>query len=394
MPTETVVRYRTIDDDEHDAAIKALCLGFSIPDRHERYRRLIRPERVRVVEAGGELATVLYYGRLGQWWHGRSLPSAQVLGLATPPQHRGRGYGTELLRGLLGELHADGVPTMTLYASTARLYRGAGLEYAGGWTRYEARAEHLPRTTAPYQARQVPLDDIGEIRALYRRVAPGRHGALDRDETWWQNTFLRERDGHTPLAFVLDGPDGPAGWLIATFDQDPSWSARIDVRDWGCLPGAQPALLGFLGGYGALDARVTWTGPDLDPALLALPDHSFRIARRDPWMLRIVDLPAAFTARPYPAGVAGRAGFTVTDRLCPWNSGSWLLEVADGKATLERGPAGPASADVRGLAALFTGYQEPADLAAAGLLGGFDDDTLAFLHAAFTTRRPWTAEHY
>jgi predicted acetyltransferase len=391
MTSAHAATYRAISEGEHEAAKGLLRLGFSMPAERERFGQA-EPTWFRVVEAGGELVTSLIHARLGQWWLGGRVPSAQVVALATPPQHRGYGYGTRLLQGLFDELHGDGVATVTLFASTAPFYRGAGFEYAGDWTLYEARAEHLPRTTAPYRARQAPLDDFGEIRELYARVAPGRHGALDRDEAWWRARFCHD----DPVAFVLDGPDGPAGWLIADLHivEQPVWGARARVRDWGGLPGTQAALLGLLGGYGPLDGVATWSGPDPDPALLALPERSFSVVRREPWMLRVVDVPAAFTARPYPAGVRGRVGFTVQDPLCPWNSGAWLLEVDGGQGQVERAPEAAASAHVRGLAALFTGYQDPADLAAAGLLGGLDEAALGFLRDAFTTRRPWTAEHY
>lgn len=391
MPSDRAARYRTISDAEHDASRGVIALGFAMPAERERFH-WTKPDRFRVLEAGGELVTALYHARLRQWWLGQPIPSAQVMVLATPPQHRGHGYGTELLRALLTELRDSGTATATLFASTAPFYRGAGFEYAGDWTTYEARAEHLPRTTAPYQARQVPVDDLKEIRALYGRVAPGRHGALDRDEDWWKVRFLRG----DPVAFVLDGPDGAAGWMIASLQvvDYPTWRARVNVRDWGCLPGAEPALLGLLGGYGALDGVVTWSGPDPDPALLALAEPRVRVSRREPWMLRLVDLRTAFTARPYPEWVRGRAVFAVEDRQCPWNRGDWVLEVAGGEGRVEQSSASGASAHVRGLAALFTGYQDPASLAAAGLLRGFDDGTLAFLRAAFASPRPWTAAHY
>src|SRR5215203_6674328 len=83
------------------------------------------------------------------------------------------------------------------------------LPIAGSWTMYEARAEHLPRRTAPYQARPVSLDDPAELAEVYRRGAPSRHGALERGERFWRRLARGGKD-KTIAAFVLDGPDGPA----------------------------------------------------------------------------------------------------------------------------------------------------------------------------------------
>jgi predicted acetyltransferase len=116
----------------------------------------------------------------------------------------------------------------------------------------------------------------------------------------------------------------------------------------------------------------------------------------DHWMLRLVDLAAAFAGRPYPTWVDGEVAFSVEDPVCPWNAGHWRLALEAGKAELARTAAAPSGrARPRGLAALFTGFADPGMLAAAGLLAGFGADELALLRAAFAGGpRPWTAEFY
>jgi predicted acetyltransferase len=86
----------------------------------------------------------------------------------------------------------------------------------------------------------------------------------------------------------------------------------------------------------------------------------------------------------------------VEDPVCPWNTGAWRLELAGGQGRVEplAGPTPAATADIRGLASLFTGFAGPDDLVRAGLLGGFDPGALDLLRAAFASPRPWTAEFY
>jgi predicted acetyltransferase len=211
-----------------------------------------------------------------------------------------------------------------------------------------------PGDTAPYRARPVSLEDPSELAAVYRRVAPSRHGAFERGERFWRQLARRSKD-KTTAAFVLDGPDGPAGWAVANLEFRP------------------------------------------DPAaLFALRDRFARLVDRWHWMLRLVDLAAALQARPWPAGVAGQVAFRVEDPVCGWNSGSWRLELAGGQGRAEpaSSPAAAATADVRGLASLFTGFAGPDDLVRAGLLAGFDPAALDLLRAAFASPRPWTAEFY
>jgi predicted acetyltransferase len=375
-----------------------MVLGLMVGAKVDEYLERTEPGEFRVLEEGGEITSVLRLDHQAQWWLGRALPSAQVLQLATPPQHRGAGHGARLLAGLLEELHAGGVPLATLTPSTFPFYRGAGFEVAGSWTMYEARAEHLPRHTAPYRARPVSLDDPAELADVYRRVAPSRHGAFERGDRFWRQLARRAKD-KTTAAFVLDGPDGPAGWAVATLEFRPEpapFQTRVEIADWGCLPGADAALFALFAGYASMNGMVAWSGPDPDPgALYALRDRFARLTDRWHWMLRLVDLSAALSARPWPAGVAGQVELRVEDQVCPWNAGGWRLELAGGQGRVEPTASTPAaSADIRGLASLFTGFAGPDDLVRAGLLSGFDPDAVDLLRAAFASPRPWTAEFY
>jgi predicted acetyltransferase len=380
-----------------------MILGLMVGAKVDEYVERTEPGEFRVVEADGEIASLLRLDHQAQWWLGRALPSAQVLQLATPPQHRGAGHGARLLHGLLAELHEDGVPLATLTPSTFAFYRGSGFEVAGSWTWYEARAEHLPRSSAPYRARPVSVDDPAELADVYRRVAPSRHGAFERSERFWQR-LARVGKEKTVAAFVLDGPDGPAGWAVATleFRQEPApFQTRVEVEDWGCLPGADAALFALFAGYASMNGVVAWSGPDPDPAAIwGLRDRFARLTDRWHWMLRLVDLPAALQARPWPSGVAGQVAFRVEDPVCPWNTGTWRLELADGKARVEptaapgSGAGEAPTADIRGLASLFTGFASPDDLVRAGLLTRFDPAAVELLRAAFASPRPWTAEFY
>jgi predicted acetyltransferase len=283
-----------------------MVLGLMVGAKVDEYLERTRPQEFRVVEVDGEITSALRLDRQAQWWLDRALPSAQVLQLATPPQHRGAGHGGRLLAGLLDELHTDGVPLATLTPSTFPFYRGAGFEVAGSWTMYEARAEHLPKSTAPYRARPVSLEDPSELAAAYRLVAPSRHGALDRGERFWRQLARSSKD-KTTAAFVLDGPEGPAGWAVANleFRPDPApFQTRVEIADWGCLPGADAALFALFAGYASMNGMVAWSGPDPDPAaLFALRDRFARLVDRWHWMLR-------WSTWPPPSGpVPGRPGW-------------------------------------------------------------------------------------
>lgn len=397
--------YRRIGEEEKVAAMAALGLGFGVPAKARDWSTRVDTEQLRVLEVDGQFASVLRLSRMPQYWLGRAVPSGQVLSLATSLEHRAAGHGMALLEGMLAELHEAGIPTVTLQPSTARFYRNAGFEFAGAWNLYEVSCEHVPGLDGAYRARRLPADDLGPIMKLYEQIAPGRHGAFARQEWWWRGALRRPRPSEDtePVSLLLEGVDGPVGWAMLAFGSDSGnapLGLRVRIQDWGWLPGHDLAALGALAGYRSMEGVVNWSGPDPDPFLFLLPNESIRLTRRRYWMLRLVDLPGAFGARPYPPGAAGRMVLRVDDPLCPWNSGSWALEIADGQGRLERaggtaagsGTAGTAS--VQGLAALFTGFAGPDELARTGLLDAADPAALEVLRAAFASPKPFTAELY
>lgn len=397
MTTEPT--YRGIEEAERERAAALMMLAFGNPHEGQYARRTVA-EEFRVLEAGGEIVSVLRQARLAQWWLGRALPSAQVLQFATPPEHRARGYGAVLLARLMAELHDDGVPTVTLRPSTAAFYRRVGFEFAGSWSAYQVGCEHLPRSPGPWRVRRLAADGLEPVVELYGRLAPARHGAFVRDRRWWRR-FTREGLAEPATCFLVEAEDGtPAGWALVAFEPGrpvpgEPFRNRIEVLDWGCVPGAERGLLAALAGWAPLGGFVQWSGPDPDPVLFALDDEHLRMIGRYHWMLRLVDLEAAFAGRRYPAGVDGEVAFAVEDEACPWNAGAWRLALGGGKAEVARaGPAPTGRAHPRGLAALFTGFADPGLLAAAGLLDGFGDAELDLLRTAFAGPRPWTAEYY
>ena len=109
------------------------------------------------------------------------------------------------------------------------------------------------------------------------------------------------------------------------------------------------------------------------PLLLLLPERHEHVRLLDPWMLRLVHVPAALAGRGYPAGVSGTLVLDVEDDVLPANTARHRLEVAAGKARVRAPQAGEAPTlrlHVRGLAALYSGHMTPDALAVAGLAQG------------------------
>jgi predicted acetyltransferase len=120
-------------------------------------------------------------------------------------------------------------------------------------------------------------------------------------------------------------------------------------------------------------------------------DHEMREYGR--WMLRLIDLAGALEARGYAEGFAAELQLDVQDQTLPWNRGRLRVTIEGGRARARPGGEGSLKADVRGLAAAYSGYMTPAELRAAGLLEGPERD-LAALGLAFAGPLPWTVDQF
>ena len=111
-------------------------------------------------------------------------------------------------------------------------------------------------------------------------------------------------------------------------------------------------------------------------------------------MVRVLDVASALAARGYLPGVSAEVHLDVTaDEVLPENAGRWLLRVEDGRGEATRGGRGAVRCDIRGLAAMYTGFHSPVDLRAAGFVEA-DDVSLASASAAFAGPHPWMADHF
>jgi predicted acetyltransferase len=110
-------------------------------------------------------------------------------------------------------------------------------------------------------------------------------------------------------------------------------------------------------------------------------------------MMRLVDLRAAIEARGFSPLVRGEIQIEVRDVEGRENAGRWTIEVEGGRAQARTGGSGAVAIDIRGLAALYTGFLPAHDLRSAGLCDGSDED-LAVATAIFAGATPWVADFF
>jgi predicted acetyltransferase len=330
----------------------------------------------------------------GQWFGGQPVPAALIGAVSVAPEHRRGGVGKRLVADYLRVARDAGLAISTLYPASFGLYHWAGYEHAGTNLRYE-----LPLTTL---ATMRPPDDgivVREyegdgalLRAAYDRQARQTSGQIRRPEGFWGGRLTEDRRALHRYAAERDGEI--VGYLIFIQRTSPDGIKLIEIRDFVATSrAASRALLGFLATHWANVGTVRLWGGISDHRLLGLPGRGLRPVDVDPWMVRILDLPAALAARGYPAGVTAEWQLDYADDQLSENTGRWVVRIQGGAATVSPGGDGRIRATVRGLSGLFSGAYPAEVMADPTYLVGSDDD-LASLTLAFAGPSPWMDDHF
>lgn len=376
--TNEGVRYRPAAGDADEAAFaRILERSFAIP--HEASRVLWRRlgADVRVLDDGGDVVACLGWYAAGQWFGGRSIPCAGVAAVGVEPHRRGAGLATRIVAEALREIADGGTPLAALYPSNLALYRGADFEIAGG--RYELRTAcaALPRAKDLESVVPLPSGVLDpRVRALHARVAAARNGWLGRNEALWDR--VRDFRGDLREGFGVERGTELAAYVFLARRKRREWGFDLVCGDLVAEDGhAGRALLSFLAGHGTIAVDVVAYLPPWDPLLAlltAVPDHH---AHHHPWMLRVLDVRAAFEARGFAPNVRGEIHVEVEDALLPRNAGRLVLTVEGGRARVVPGGSGSVRVRARALGPWYAGHSTAESLAFAGLLSGSAADLAA-----------------
>ena len=107
-----------------------------------------------------------------------------------------------------------------------------------------------------------------------------------------------------------------------------------------------------------------------------------------------MDLDRAIGLRSYSAPF--RAVVELTDALCPWNAGTWALDLTSSGGTADPAPRTPPQVrlDIVDLGAAFLGGTPLARLAAADRVAGDPAAVRALGEALATPLAPWCPEGF
>lgn len=353
---------------------------------------------LRLVRRTGRVVGGLAVQPCGQYFGGRAVPMGGVRIVGVAPDARGAGAARFLMDACVREHRERGWAISTLFPASRTLYRRSGYELAGAWPTWRLPLDAEVAIEKGLSLRPFDLSDapaMAAMRKLYDGHARRTEGHLDRGDWYWARVFNQragEGAGNLVYAYLLEGQAGPEGYVIYTQPAGGTRRYRLKVRDWACAtPAARRRLLAFFASHRTMADQVELHAAPNDPLLVMAEAPRMAPVVDHPWMLRICDVQAALEARGWPAGLACELRLQVKDPLLPENERPFALTIEAGRAAVRLAANPSVTMDVRGLAALFSGYMDPQAVKGLGLLEGGDAE-LAPLRTAFAGPPPWLPE--
>lgn len=307
-------------------------------------------------------------GEIGMW----AISSVTVSGT-----HRRRGIARALLEGELRAAASAGVPIAGLTASEATIYGRYGFAPAVPVarmtvdTRRAGWAAPAPTGRVEYIEKEALKTTLAAVHEVARTQRAGQIAGWDR--RWARMAAVAP--GNPAAAKVrgvryIDEHGHTRGVMAYTLEEIPgAFRSTMSISLLSAVtPDALTALWGFALQHDLVDRVTADLRPVDDPLPWLVNDpRGVELVVHDHGWLRILDLPAALSARTYraPLDIVLR----VDDPL-GFAEGSWRLTIADGSATAAPANSGSADVivDIGTLSALYVGGVSAVQLRAAGRL--------------------------
>ena len=344
---------RSIKKNEVEDFLRTCMTAFSsdAPEHFLKSRmRLVEPERSIAVFDEDAMVGSAGAFRFNMTVPGSELPVAGVTLVGVLPTHRRRGILRALMKKQLEDCHRWGEPVAILWASEGAIYPhfGYGVASWHGDIEIDSTRARMANPVPPRGRTRLLSDEetLKVIPDVYERVRVQTPGMFTRDQTWWETHRLldpeEDRDGGGPMLKAVLEIDGRAE-AYCLYRVKPGWGddgnhdSTLFVEEvMGTTPEATREIWEFIFGVD-LVARIKYHFIEIDTPLRFMMGHvrPLRMRMADALFLRVVDVKPALEARTY--ATAGTLVFSLDDSLCPWNAGTWKLEVSeDGRASVTR----------------------------------------------------------
>lgn len=308
---------------------------------------------------------------------GALVPTSGIAGVTVAAEARGRSVLSPLFAATFAHARERGAVVSALFPSAPGIYRRFGYELVADFVTVQVPTAALAAVAAPAATttRRAVAADLESVRSVYDRWALEQNGPLSRRGVSFDGTAAKVLDA-TGVSLAVGDDGAVVGYATWNRGQGTGEGAVLEVTDLlARTADGYRALLRLLGSFVTVApvTRIHTSGDDL--ARLVLPSLSWTVRGSAPYMLRVLDVVGALSARRYPPSLTATLDLQVSGDQAGGIDGGYRLEVHGGSAHCERHDSTPATERTlspRGLAMLYAGAQSSANLRASGHLQGGD----------------------
>lgn len=260
---------------------------------------------------------------------GGTVPCGGIGGVATLPEFRSTGVGTDLMRWSLAEMVESGFVLAALYPYRESYYRRFGYETSGRRWSIRCPQNRLPRLKAELPARKISVDELLALRPAYDAFAARLNGANHRTDAEWHHRMGK----HAPMIWAVGDPVEAYAWtqMEGGFWED----LHLGELAWSTRRGYE-SLMVLLTGLCANRTALVWDEPSNGPFINEFLDQGVEVRLSRPAMFRLLDVPAAFAAFAPTWLPDGAFTFEVEDPTLPAVHGIWRVDASGGRLSATR----------------------------------------------------------
>jgi predicted acetyltransferase len=387
--------------------------GFSFEERvrlsqeNPRYRW---EEDVLVGEENGEAVAALITIPYKVWIGGARMPMLGIAGVRNALEARRHGHASSICIAAIQRGRQSGYPISMLYPFRYDFYRKLGWGAIGELIEYNFHPRNLPDYQTRHNVRRFQIEDLEQVTACYQRFVERGTCLVERTKAVWQD-WMRETEERKRVAMVYSQDGQITGYI--TFHLVPGESMIVQTLEVEELiyddRQSYQGLLGFISSLRDQISTVRYR---------ARSDEGFHHVLNDPrdvrhpilgglqsrtgqygisYMLRVLDIEAALTARSNYNNVTGAVSFKIRDEQIEENNRSFRFTLTDGKpeavaAQESHIPCISLSIDL--FSQLYSGAitAERADF--LGQLETTDRDALKWMDRAFLLPKPFLQDQF
>lgn len=332
---------------------------------------------------GAVLAARMADRAYDSYFGGGTVPTAGIAGVTVAAEYRGQGALGPLFTEVLAAARSRGAVISTLFPTAPRIYRRFGYEVVADlWTVQVPTAQLASvRPDGSVTVRRAGPSDHGSIQELYRRWAEQQNGPLTRRGVSFPESAEVYLAGFTGVTLAEDRLGRPQGYASWRRGQGYGEQAILEISDLLATSAeGYRSLLAAMGSFASVTPNASIETSGADVIRTFLPSLHWQVQHASPYMLKVLDVCAAFSLRAYAAQMSAELEFGVQGDFLADLNGSYRLVVEQGRASCERieqMEMGARSFSAQGLALAYAGAQSSANLRAAGHLwqGALTEDS-------------------